>query len=886
MARVHDTPRADGEEAQAMSGREHLYTAWTEALPLTAESAFSQALLELDRSDSPDAGNRALRDEQRAWLRTRSRGASTNNSAMLCERAWWVDAPARSERRKLAPYLCALAERYLTQTGSGVTLAPPTQLRALADAGSPTDTPTLAARWRWLTLALPQDSLIAALSAGPNAPPVDPLSDRVDLLPVGGARLLEEPCAETHLHIGASTSFAQLWAGWIGLGIDAFVQTNYGRTWSWPLGGQRRFAAIATSAALVRLVLASFLHTRDTRVSALSMRQFVSIEQRRHERDTLSGAAQILARAIATLHKPDAPETDPRDAARLYRRLCARRSRTAPSHHELDPLGALYGPHSASPETRFEARAMRWLRSNDDTLFELMFWQYLRFRVQVFRWLTYEPGTAGLDWFDTFNDRLRVFVPCIDRVIPRLAAQHANAGLSLRALEARTTFWSPPAPSTITQALQWFASGAIAEQRTPARVEARAPLEVAMILHFVKSANDPRTGRRIDRPIHGVSARWAPWITRAMKQARALAAALRYRPSLLLLLRGVDLCGRELSMPSWPALLPLRHVREASRRASVALSALRPEWSVPPLSVTLHAGEDFRRSVEGLRRVHEWLDAGVLVQGDRIGHGLSLGEAPEARTPLGACTLQPTTERLDDLLWEFDLYSRGALQAPAGRSVFVEQEILRLSRAMYGAQAGAIALAEHVRARQLRFDDAQLRRALDSQHPSESRAPRGGAAWLLAQHFDDELVFERGEKPIEVTTTAAELEFARDAQRMLRTHLAREQITVESNPSSNHLIADLDSLNEHPALSLQPLPGVPRDEPSVLLSINTDDPVLFATSLADEFAHIYYALVRRGVSAQDAVEWIDRVRANGYRSRFTVKASADPVVLGELVRGV
>jgi hypothetical protein len=868
-----------------MSGREHLYTAWTEALPLAAESAFSHALLELDRSDRPDDANRALRDEQRAWLRTRSRGASTDNSALLCARAWWVDAPVRTDRRKLAPYLCAIAGRYLAHAGSNVTLAAPGQLRALADAGSPTDAPTLAARWRWLTLALPQDSLVAARCASADAPPIDAPSDRVDLLPVGGSRLLEEPCAETHMHIGASTSFAQLWAGWIGLGIDGFIQSKHGQTWSWPLGGQPRFSAIATSAALVRLLLASFLHVREARASALSMRAFVAREQRRHELHTLSGAAQILARAVATLHHPNAPETDARDAARLYRRLCARRSRTAPSHHGLDPLSVLYGPHTASPETRFETRAIRWLLHNDDALFELLFWQYLRFRVQVFRWLTFEPGTSGLDWFDTFNDRLRVFAPCIDPVIPRLAAQHANTGLALSALEARTTFWSPPVAATITGTLRWFAVGAVAEQRARARAGSRAPLEVAMILHFVKSASDPRTGRRWDRPIHGVSARWASWITHAMARARAVEAALKYRPSLLLLLRGVDLCGRELSMPSWPAVLPLLHVRRASRRASAVLSALRPEWSVPPMSVTLHAGEDFRRSVEGLRRVHEWIEAAVLEPGDRIGHGVSLGEAPEHRTPVGAQTLQPTTDRLDDLLWEFALYSRGVLQAPAGRSVFVEQEILRLSRAMYGAQAGAIALAEHVRARQLRFDDAQLRRALDSQHPSESRAPRGGAAWLLAQHFDDELVFERGEKPIEVTTTAAELEFARDAQRMLRTRVAREQITVESNPSSNHLIADLDSLNEHPALSLQPLPGVPRDEPSVLLSINTDDPVLFATSLADEFAHIYYALVRRGVSAQDAVEWIDRVRANGYRSRFTVKASADPVVLGELVRG-
>jgi adenosine deaminase len=109
------------------------------------------------------------------------------------------------------------------------------------------------------------------------------------------------------------------------------------------------------------------------------------------------------------------------------------------------------------------------------------------------------------------------------------------------------------------------------------------------------------------------------------------------------------------------------------------------------------------------------------------------------------------------------------------------------------------------------------------------------------------------------------------------------EITIESNPSSNLLIMNLLGLEDHPVMTLGP--GLPATAtagspaPPLLLSINSDDPVTFATSLADEYAHLYFALVRRGVAAQEAMRWIDQLRENGWRSRFTLTANADPDIL-------
>ena len=138
-------------------------------------------------------------------------------------------------------------------------------------------------------------------------------------------------------------------------------------------------------------------------------------------------------------------------------------------------------------------------------------------------------------------------------------------------------------------------------------------------------------------------------------------------------------------------------------------------------------------------------------------------------------------------------------------------------------------------------------------------------------------MFERGQRPIEVIADRQELEMLHAAQRWLRRELGRREITVESNPSSNLIIADYSTLGDHAVFRMQPLPWVrDPDGGHVSVSVNTDNPITFASSLADEFAYLYFAMIKRGVSAQDALDWLNRARENGYQSRFTLPASGVP----------
>lgn len=144
------------------------------------------------------------------------------------------------------------------------------------------------------------------------------------------------------------------------------------------------------------------------------------------------------------------------------------------------------------------------------------------------------------------------------------------------------------------------------------------------------------------------------------------------------------------------------------------------------------------------------------------------------------------------------------------------------------------------------------------------------------RYLTDTGVFLRGQSPVEVRADKGDIQALRQAQRFLRCLLARLDITVEANPSSNLLIGDLE-MQQHPIFRLQPLPGQEGEEPPVLVALGDDDPVTFASCLPDEYSHLFYALLRQGLSAQRAQEWLERVRRNGLRARFSLPESVAAV---------
>jgi adenosine deaminase len=108
-------------------------------------------------------------------------------------------------------------------------------------------------------------------------------------------------------------------------------------------------------------------------------------------------------------------------------------------------------------------------------------------------------------------------------------------------------------------------------------------------------------------------------------------------------------------------------------------------------------------------------------------------------------------------------------------------------------------------------------------------------------------------------------------QLWLRNLLARQEISIEGNPSSNLLIGDHVAAENLPLFKLcQRDPGGGAD---LCVSISSDDPVTFATRLADEYAYSYFALLRSGLSATEALAWLRKRCQEGWNSRFTLEAS-------------
>lgn len=490
----------------------------------------------------------------------------------------------------------------------------------------------------------------------------------------------------------------------------------------------------------------------------------------------------------------------------------------------------------------------------------------MRVRAQVFRWLVERPGTSGLDWFVRHYERIQPFRKALKRVAFEIALQHASDEVPVAAFEGRT------APEE-----RWgdLRGEVLSIARQVRAMPSRPRPEVGVVFHYLKREKDKlgRHQRLSATPAqiaHG--ARFGVWGSEITRQSLALARLLRLEPRFLLLARGLDLASNELAVPTWPAVEAVRRVRAASRVASGELRRAHG-LDVPPMRATYHAGEDFAHLAEGLRRVHELVEARLLERGDRIGHGLALGTDPARWVREHPVVEQQREDRLDDLVWELDRAAEGEVELPPRRLERVRDEVRSLAFKLYGEVVDEGALREARRRRNEVADHGFpfLRRGLDALRRSTDEADR-----LLARYLSDEGVFWRGRVPVEVRVMPGDATLLAELQRWLVARLAALEVTVESCPSSNLVVGDLGAIVDHPSFRLQPRPGAADATPvSLPVSLNTDDPVSFATSLADEYAYVYGALLERGAAAEPSLAWLSARRRDGFRSRFTVRESAD-----------
>lgn len=803
-----------------------------------------------------DAPTQRLADAFERDLRLPSAGASLDSLRRTRDLAWFDDLPGGGSLHEV---LLALARRYLRVHGAHVGVNP---------------CPDLAERareWRNLSYLLPADLLIASLAAGERT---TPRTEAVDLLTPQLAAHLRAGVAETHLHLGAAIPFPYLWASLArDLADSPPSARDLNKGQPTLLGDGAAMRAHLVLAAITRTLLAAHLlrveHLGDRgSFSAFAEAPLHTIAERLAWPSGADDAHRLLRGALALFRRLDPAGADVPRLLSLYRHLVGPAPRHKPRSladiAARDPLAAAFpaGPNRALPETRFLASALRHLddTGRNDNLFATLFWTYVRVRTRLYQHLTEAPQTSGLDWFALHYDRISPLRRGLDPVLAEGALRHAARGLRLISLEGRTA--PEPAWHRIRDAVRDL--GDQTHVFNEGRPEAER-VETGLVLHFIKRLTWKAAAAELhELDPHGTGFRAGKWSTERGKEALAIEAALEHHPELLVHLRGMDVANRELAIPTY-CLVPLfARVRRASEWASARLGG-----AIEPMRATAHAGEDFLRLLQGVRRVHELIEFDLLQRGDRLGHGLALGTDPSRWAEIAKIAAQPREERLDDLVWLLDRFRRGDIGVSGSLIERTRVQAITLAREVYRRDVSSDDL---VHARRLRHSVRALERLGYPFFPDRAVASSDPPARLLLAYLTDGSVFERGQVPVEILTDDADTELTRAAQAFVRREVVRLEIAVETNPSSNLTIGDLGDLAEHPLFRMTPLhPGGP--ESPLLTTVNTDDPLTFATSLADEFAHLHFALQRKGVDGTTSLAFLDRLRGQAVRARFTLPES-------------
>lgn len=409
----------------------------------------------------------------------------------------------------------------------------------------------------------------------------------------------------------------------------------------------------------------------------------------------------------------------------------------------------------------------------------------------------------------------------------------------------------------------------------PARTDR---LDLALVAHFIKLPQrhpDEETASGPDGSCRHASLRHG-----LEKQSRALSRSVRRSKVLQALVRGVDGAGNELDAPPEVFAPTFRRMRQLLAAGGA----------------TFHAGEDFLHLLSGIRAVDEAISFLDLSDGDRIGHAVALGVAPDQwATRVHDRILMPVEDLLDNAVHALSALSRSRKRF--GDEALFASWVERYSSEVYGRAIGLATLTDAWSLRRLdvlalrrlelgytgALDDlaafaAHLDQTSDTTLDPNLRAEIGPIRKAIADTPEAFLVFRdrhtlpvrrRGARIVEVPVAAGDpmavsMETLVYLQEDGLRRMGERGVVIETLPSSNVRIGGYKDAGEHHLLRwMGVLPGL---EVRPRLALGSDDPGIFSTNIAGEFAHVHAALEAH--CADDVMRHLRRLNRTAREVRF------------------
>lgn len=535
-----------------------------------------------------------------------------------------------------------------------------------------------------------------------------------------------------------------------------------------------------------------------------------------------------------------------------------------------DILLSIGYPEQPEPELLFLFKALKYIRNNKDGYFDRIFWQYIRVKNKVFQNKVQKKNIKGLDFFQKAFKRSTQFA-CDNKQRWKLTMKKQMQNSNLRKIEFRAGIGGKKDLQTnIINFLQAYCS-ILKEEKT------RCVPDMGLIFHFNKREDNQEPLKCWQKQdVRSDYTHFGSLQRQYFEEAKILRAFRENIEGLDYYIVGIDAASIENNTEPWVFAPVFEEVRNSNTHRTLYEKSGR---ALKTLGFTFHVGEDFRHLLTGLRHIDEVIEHFKFHAGDRIGHGIALGINPIKWAKNNRVVILPRIEYLENLLWLWGLYKNGNVDVNWDIG-YCEQCILKCAEQIYQKIEG-ITIYNLWKAYRDKFNEFDLNTDyLEGKLETECNKlfcaevlNKDARGWdkeklLHARHCQQYLI--KMLEPIQIAVTGKDESILIAVQSLLVGRINSTGIVVETNPSSNTKIGEIEHIFEHYIQNLNRV-GLETEserEALTMVTINTDDPSVFNTNLNNEFAYIFYALLNKGYARSQVLKWIDSVRECGMRSSF------------------
>lgn len=346
---------------------------------------------------------------------------------------------------------------------------------------------------------------------------------------------------------------------------------------------------------------------------------------------------------------------------------------------------------------------------------------------------------------------------------------------------------------------------------------------------------------------------------------------------------GIDAASSENDAEPWVFSSVFKNARDGSFNMND-----KNGNKIKSLGFTFHVGEDYRHILTGLRHIDEVIEHFGYHSGDRIGHGICLGTDAKKWCKNNPVVVMPKIEYLENLLWLWGLKYEKTEGIDLNDN-YIERKIMEIAEEIYIKMEG-ITVYSLWSSYRSKFKKPQFDKYKNNDKSFSEKDKKGGGIFCpktereftyswntekLSYSYHCKVYLDRMNEIISVEVNDFIENIIENVQKYVVKKVSKKGIIVETNPTSNGAIGDIEDIFNHYIFNLNGPAGSKNE--SVMVTINSDDPSVFQTGISSEYSYIFYSLIEKGYSRESALEWIEKIAKYSINTSFIETKSMETV---------